>query len=397
LLQLWCREEHVLIREFAAQALRTLVAAGELKSDEAGDFDFVNRPGQAEEVYTGWLDPVEDEALAPEGTSNDEEKYYFGIDIGPYWLEPLGRTFGLTREAIERRARHLLRTHMGWNGGGWQQDARLARRIFGDGETHHSHGSMPKIDDLRAYHGYHAMMLAAAVLLKERPVRRRAEETMNEFSEWLLDHLLTRADGRWLADRRDPRLVVDPPPPENYVDKLWHWSVTADYLDQKLVTDDGFIVFWGHWTGGERDHSETISIRSALVSRTSAEALVSALQTAPELGRFVLPSVGVGENLETELMKLKGWVTDEHVSARLDEGDPWAEGLHYPGPAPSAEMIAKIGLTASAGGRIWTTEADGFLRSETWTCLQGYGRERETIPGWRLSGDKGFLKCLLGC
>lgn len=394
LMHAWLLEEHVLIRRLAAQALQILVTAGELKANEVGDLDSVNRPSLPEQVYTGWSDPMEEEALLPEETLNDDEKYYFGIDIGPYWFAPLGRAFGLTADAIERRARHALRLHMEWRGGGWGQDARHTRRIFDERETYHSHGSLPKADDLRAYHGYHAMMLVAAGLLKERAVRRRSEETMDEFQEWLSRYLLTRGDWRWLADRRDPQLVVDTPQPEGYDDKIWCWSVTTDLLDQQLVTDDGLIVLWGHWTGGEKDHNETISIRSTLVSRAGAEALVAALQTAPEPGRFVLPSAGA-DDLEVGPQKLEGWVTDEQVSARLDERDPWAEGLHYPGPTPSAATIAKLGLAASTDGRTWAAGTDGLLRSETWTRIQGYGREAETISGWRLSGNEGILKRLL--
>jgi hypothetical protein len=171
--------------------------------------------------------------------------------------------------------------------------------------------------------------------------------------------------------------------------------VTTEYLDQKLVTDDGLVVFWGHWSSGERDNHETVSVRSALVSRTGAEALVAALQTAPELGRFVLPSAGEREDLEAEALKLRGWVVDEHVSARLDKDDPWAEDLHYPGPVPSENTIAELGLSASTDGRTWTAGTESLVRSETWTHTQGYGRERETISGWRLSGNEHFLKRLL--
>lgn len=395
LLLLWVRDEHVLIREFAAQALRHLVVIGELKTDEAGNLDDVNRPSLPEKVHTGWRDAMEDETPTSDETISDDEKYYFGIDIGPYWFEPLGRAFGLTKGAIERRARHAIRQYMEWNGSRKRDDARYSRRIFGDGETYHSHGSLPKTDDLCAYHGYHAMMLVAAALLKERPVRHRAEDAVDEFREWLSDYQLTRADGRWLVDRRDPRLVLDPPPPEDYGDKLWCWSVTVDYLDQKLATDDGLIVFWGHWTGGEKDQNETISIRSALVSHAGAEALVAALQTARELGRFVLPSAGVREELEAGHLKLRGWVIDEHISARIDRSDPWAEDLRYPGPSPSEDTIAKLGLALSEDGRIWTVESDSLLRSETWTHIRGYGREAETIPGWRLSGNQSFLERLL--
>lgn len=396
LLQLWFREEHVLIRELAARALRALVTAGELRARDAGDFASVNRPRLPEEVYTGWLAPVEDEELACEETLSDEQKYYFGIDIRPYWFGPLGRSFGLTENAIERWVRHALRRHLGWSGVEARNDARYRRRIFNDRETYHSHGSLPDTDDLRAYHSYHGMMLAAAVLLQQRRARRRAEEAENEFQQWLADHLLTRTDGRWLADRRDPRLALDPPAPEGYHDKLWCWSVTAGYLDQQLVTDDGWTVLWGHWSGGDTDHTETVVIRSALVCKDGADALLGALQTAPELDRFALPSAAEREDLQAGSLRLTGWVVDEGVAARLDSGDPWAESLHYPGPAPSNDTIAKLGLAASADGRAWLAAGDdGLLRSETWTHIQGYGREAETIPGWRFSGDQRFLKRLL--
>jgi len=100
-LQQWVRGEHVLIRELAAKALRTLVAAGVLAADETVDLDSVNLPILPEVAYSGWLDPMDDETPASEKTLNNDEEYYFGLfDIGPYWLEPLGRAFGLTEEAI---------------------------------------------------------------------------------------------------------------------------------------------------------------------------------------------------------------------------------------------------------------------------------------------------------
>ncbi|ACK78898.1 hypothetical protein RU820_06025 [Acidithiobacillus ferrooxidans] len=391
-LQRWLREEHVLIRDFAARALRTLVAAGELEAEEAGDLNSVNQPSLLEQVSASCLE-LTDDASASEQAIGDDEKYYFGIDIGPYWFQLLGRVFGLTQGAIELRARQALRQRMGWSGGGRREDARYWRKIFDDGETMHSHGDLPKTDDLCTYHGYHAMMLVAAVLLKDRPVRRHPEEPLDDFRGWLSRYLLTRTDGRWLADWRDPRLVMDPPP-AGYGDKLWRWSVTPDYLDEKLVTDDGLIVLWGSWTGGDEDYRETVSICSALVSHTGAEALVAALQTAPETGRFALPRAGLQDDLEAGTLRLRGWVTDEHVSGRIDEGDPWAKGLCYPGPAPSEEAIAKAGLTTLTNGRTWDGSSY-LLRREVWTRIEGLGREAQAISGSRLSGDHGFVKRLL--
>lgn len=396
LLQRCVRHEHALLRHFAAELLRTLAATGECAVDDA-DFEAVNRSGLPEKVYSGWTEPVENDQFESE-TETDEEKYYFGIDITPYWFGPLGRAFGLSEQSVERRVKHVIRKEMGWKGGGWRSDARHTRRIVDEGETYHSHGNMPKTDDLVDYHGYHGMMFVAAALLKERPVLRSAEEAESKFQQWLSEHLLTASDGRWLFDRRDPRLVVDPPPPSGYDDKVWCWSVAATYLDQQLFIEDGMIVFWGHWIGGHgdyKDYEETITVRSALVSRDGADALVASLQTAPELDRFVLPDAEDHEGLESRPLRLTGWVQDQGVSARLDEGDPWGKALRYPGPAPSEDAVNKLGLTASADGRRWTVGTDALMRSETWTHVRGYGREEETVAGWRLSGNRRFLKRLL--
>lgn len=395
LLQSCLRERHVLIRELAAQALRALVASGAISPEKAGDFDSVNNPCLPEIIYTGWLAASENETPSAEGEIGDVEQYYFGFDIGPYWLERLGRAFGLTQIAVERRARNALRQRMGWQRNGRREDARRVRNIFEDRETWHSHGTLPSTDDLSAYHGYHAMMLVAADLLEERPVRHHADEPVNEFQDWLSSYLLTRADGKWLADRRDPRLVADPPKPMGYGDELWRWSITGEYLEAKLRTDDGLVVLWGYWTGGEREARETVSVRSALVCRTGAEALVAALQTADDLDRFGLPSVEAIDDLEIGPLRVVGWVTDHSIESRLDEHDPWSEGLRYPGPAPSNGMIQAMGLVASADGRIWTAGTEGVLRSETWTAIHGYGRERETVSGSRLGADQGFLRRLL--
>jgi hypothetical protein len=398
LLQRFGRQEHVLIRHFAAESLRTLVAGGEYTDDDAASFVVVNRSELPEKVYSGWSEPLDDDEVVSEAIETEEEKYYFGIDITPYWFGPLGRAFGLSEKSIERRVKHVLRKDMGWTGGGWKSDARHTRRIFDEGETYHSHGSMPKTDDLIDYHAYHGMMFVAAALLKERPLLRSAEETESKFQQWLSEHLLTSSDRRWLFDRRDPRLVVDPPPPKGYDDKAWCWSLAATDLDRQLFTDDNMIVLWGHWIGGDGDSSdyeETIAVRSALVSREGADALVASLQTAPELDRFVLPDADDREGLEIESLRLMGWVSSQSTSARLDEGDPWAKGLRYPGPSPSEDAVSKLDLIGSPDGRRWTAGTDVLIRSETWTHVRGYGREEETVAGWRLSGNRSFLRRLL--
>jgi hypothetical protein len=325
----------------------------------------------------------------------EDNKYYFGIDMGPYWFSPLGRVFNLPEQEVVQRALKVLRKQMGWNGrSGWKEDARRLRGIFDDNETSHSHCSLPRTDDLRAYHGYHAMMLVAAELLQEQQFLTNRNEVLDEFREWLSSYQLTRADGEWIADRRDPKLVSNPLSPSAYGDKIWRWGVTSQYLDQMLIGDNESFVLWGSWSVGKSDYLEAVTIESALVTRSGAKALLAALQTAPTLGRFHLPRAE-DDALNFDTMSMKGWVKFDPIDARLDEGDPWADGLSYPAPEPSAVIINQLGLTSLDEGRVWASDPENFVRSETWTQSHGYGRERESISGWRLSGSKGFVKQLL--
>ena len=122
---------------------------------------------------------------------------------------------------------------------------------------------------------------------------------------------------------------------------------------------------------------------------------MATLQTAADLDRFGLPSVDAIDDYEIGPLKLQGWVTDHSIQARLDEHDPWSEGLRYPGPAPSNSMMEAMGLAASADGRTWSIGTEEMLRNETWTKIEGYGREAGTVSGSRLSANDGFLRRLL--
>ncbi|APQ13317.1 hypothetical protein BJP27_18105 [Pseudomonas oryzihabitans] len=388
-------EEHVLIRAFAAEALQSICAVNAVIASGCQHLDSINKSHLPLDAYSGWKDPTPDENTPKESGLSDDEKYYFGIDIGPYWFAPLGRAFGVSESAMERHARLVLRERFGVNSGKARDDARYQRKLFGERETSHSHGEMPQTDDLRAYHSYHAMMIVAARLLEHRQVRKDANDAKDEFQDWIEGHLLTRADGEWLADRRDPLLVSEPPPKENYADSTWCWRMQADYLDRQLLTDDGLHVLWGHWSSGDRNSNESITIRSALVSRNGAHSLLAALQTAPELGRAILPDAMHHENLEIGQFRLTGWVIHDDATARLDKSDPWSVGLRYPALKPCPRTTERLALTPSADDRRWISASEALLRSESWTQVVGYGHEQDTIAGTRLSGNTELLQLLL--
>ncbi|MGN4111526.1 hypothetical protein ACS0X5_21215, partial [Burkholderia gladioli] len=384
-------EEHVLLRHFASETLKTLHASGIVSAEVIEGLDTINSSNLPPDVCSGWRNRSSDEESADTCDLSSDEKYFFGIDIGPYWFAPLGRAFGLNEDSVEKHVRHALRERMSVSHLAAQDDARYTRGIIRGQDTDHSHGSMPLVDDLRAYLSYHAMMIAAAKLLKTHPIGKQDDEPRNEFEEWLEPQLLTRSDGRWLADRRDPQLFEAPPKAQGYNDKIWCWSITADYLDRQLLTDDGLQVLWGYWSSGRGDSEETVSVRSALVSKNNAEALLAALQTAPRTDNPYLPSSDRREFPGTGTFGLTGWIASWNEPAALDEFDPWADKLEYPGPRPAPSIVEKLGLSPDLDSRHWTSASGSVLRSESWSRVDGLGRERENISGNRLSCGHSFL------
>src|SRR5271157_745995 len=89
-------EMHVLIREFAKRTALTLIHAGLLAPDLRGQVASVNiSPFPAIEARS-----FERQAARSAIATAEEERFYFGFDIGPYWFAPLAKCFGLLEKDI---------------------------------------------------------------------------------------------------------------------------------------------------------------------------------------------------------------------------------------------------------------------------------------------------------
>lgn len=403
-------EEHVLLRHFASCALHEL-------PELLGEATTLGAPEKVNAIelplveYASYRVPETENGASGDSSGEEIDEYRFGIDIGPYWFEPLGRVFGISQSGIARRAIQAIRERMGGLNTEHDDDARNKIGMFRHEQTSHSHGTMPRVEDLRAYRAYHAMMIVAARLLKTHSVGKASCSIENDFAEWIEYRLLTRKDGKWAADRRDPQLTKAPPPPERYGDREWRWQVTAGHLDSLIETDEGLLVVAGDWTSGSNGSEETITVTSALVPKITAAGFLCAAQTSSNAHDYFFrfdddheaqnededqESNGEARNMSSEAhkngqFKLGRWKSDPGVSYGVDEYDPWSEGVRVPGYEPIAATISAMGLGTVDDGRSWVTKSGALLRSETWTQTSGYGREKQTIPGTRLGADRAFL------
>jgi hypothetical protein len=333
----------------------------------------------------------------PIGDSDEEDRYYFGIDIGPYWFQPLGSCFGLSQAYVERAAMQVIGAL--WGGSRSDKDARALMGAYRDLETHHSHGSYPRADDLRFYRAYHSMMLVAGELLAKHPIHEDENEPEKEFADWLSRHRLSRGDGKWLADRRDPTPLERPSWEKEDTEVEWRWSTTRSDFDEALFARSGEMSLWGEWTFIEGSRAQCVDVRSAFVSSNRSEALLAALQTANPHRYYLGPSQQSDSEIDHGEFQLRGWIDDSSREARLDENDPWAGGIRCPPICPAQCLVDCMDLQSDLERRYWVVGSEQqnhpVLRSEVWGQYVEQPESSEHERGRRLLGSLDFVVALL--
>lgn len=390
-------EPHVLIRQFAKRGMLALIESGEVKPEDGvvQRLAAVNvSPFPAREAKSYARDLVHvDEKELPE-----DDRYYFGIDFGPYWLAPLGRIFSMAQSAIERAALDVIRKDWGEAGKRrWSDDERHRRKLFRDMETYHHHGSAPQADDSHFYVSYHALMVVAGKLLSTVAIYRDPDYQENEFDSWLASYDLTRPDGRWLADRRDPAPAELASWKTEQVNDEWLSSISKEEFDRVLRGSGDRICLWGDWKEASSRYVQQISIYSALVSTDRSMALARALETTYDPHDYRIPDAEDDLQIDFKGYQLKGWVVDRTRDRALDESDPWAGGIRWPAPRPASSITKLMNLHSDPEGREWKVgnSADAALLSKVWGDVEERKEEEAPEHGDRLDASPSFISQML--
>ncbi|MCP1843949.1 hypothetical protein J2R78_006916 [Bradyrhizobium sp. USDA 4538] len=389
---------HVLIREFAARTLLALIETGQL-SDEDGLADRLKSINESKMAIVE--SDADDDILAsePDEVEKDEDRYYFGIDIGPYWYAPLGRIFGVSQAEIERRALRVIRKDFVFSARGrWDEDERAKRNLYEEQHTSHSHGSSPRTDNLHFYHAYHAMMVVAGQLLATRPVHRnRSYDEGDKFQDWVCEHDLTRKDGRWLWDRRDPQPL----------ERNGWLQRSRDDSDRRTITDGDFeealrsgatLNVWGSWSKADSHREQSTNIYSALVGPDRSEALLRALASTRDSYDYAIPSADSEMEIDESGFELKGWIQLDSAGSRLDGQDRWAGGIPFPPPQPAPFIVQLMGIQTDADRRFWKDQHQVCsIESQVWGHFDEGKRHTSTNPdnGRRLQASLHFMTDML--
>ena len=386
---------HVLIRGFAAKTVLEVFGSGVVHRNPDLERRLANVNVSPFPTVTSNYYDRSRRASRGEDRKDGEDMFYFGIDTGTYWFAPLGECFALSEKDVERAAKRVIRVEWQYAGkNGWDEDERHKRRIFDDHETWDSR-SDPRTHDLQFYLSYHAVMVVAGELLARYPTRSDPEHTWHDFEHWLAGIGLSRPDGRWLADRRDPAPLEWPEWKDEKANDDWRWSTCRSDFDRLLVLPDQRVNVWGDWTVVSESREESISVRSALASPGRSEALLRALQSA-EPFRCGLPAADDDDfEIADSGFQLKGWVTKWDGTGGLDKRDPWAADIGYPPHVPAQFVVDLMGIGSDSEHRQWVVPGDPTRSIALWSQIWGSYREKDDEDGResgrRLQASLGFV------
>ncbi len=328
--------------------------------------------------------------------------FHFGWDFDRYWYEPLGDVFGISSKQIEDLAANLIVKE--WNLGeknGYDKDPRviLWNRSNNDRETWHDHGSYPRTDNLDFYLSYHSMLVVASRLIQKMPVIITTDDSEDEpWPYWLSSHLLTRTDGKWLADYRDPLPLNRPLWVSEEKTDTWQTEITeGDFLNymQTEIRRELWVNVKGGWHEKNKERTETVSISTALVSPKTSDALLRALATCSDPHDYKLPYYNENRmEIESGSFQLKGWINERYNSKELHQFDPYADEIDYPPYSLGSTIAEKLGLLPDPDGKTWQIahSAEIVLSCETWSSHREGRDEEPDQSGMRLKAKFSFLK-----
>ena len=240
------------------------------------------------------------------------------------------------------------------------------------------------------------MMLVAGNLLANMQVHHDQEcSEENKFTDWLNEQGITRADGRWLWDRRDLLPMEQHAWQSRKKDKDTSPTIVEDDFDGVLRATD-MLNIWGTWTNSDRHYDQSVSVYSALVSPDKSLALIRALDTL-EQHHYVIPSADHEQEIDKYGFQLKGWIEEGQMEG-LDRFDRWAGGIRFPPPKPAHHIVRAMGIEPDSDYRFWKDQEKFIvMKSQVWGQFDEKKRHENNDPeqGRRLQADINFLKSML--
>ena len=356
LLAVCCYDDlpHVLVRDYAADACRKLIASGHLQLDAV-------QTARLEQVNTGLPsaetgEPAQIEPLNPHQRDEKARRFHFDqVDTIPYWYESWLSVFeDLTLDAFLEAVEAWIVDAWGVKdeppyGSKEPRPQRFSNRAFDLSSS--SHGQLSTLERYRNHLEWHAMWCAAGQLLKTHRLRIAGDDDYHSIVYKISQGKLTYPP-YWLSD------VVGPVPlqpqkwcPPNEPMEEWLRSIDDTAFLRELFPVDrlGWVVASAYGESKSENRRETVNITTGLVSLETAHALVRALQTAENNMDFYICPEGHHLEIDTPEYVLRGWLTYPDDGPLYDDKDPYRNGLGSLQGLPGTAVTEAFGLEHRVG------------------------------------------------
>jgi hypothetical protein len=329
-------------------------------------------------------------------------------DTLPYWYSPLANCFASHRGDVADIAYKWIVEKWGITDKLRREERQVKRYSYED--SSHRHGSEPAVETLSLYAERHGMFMAAGELIDSELVVHEGEREGDRWQHWM----------RYRLRAVDPALtgrLNDAPPVtgDNYgvfTTDFHHWCKKKDEQDfrQELIVPGkpDWIVAGNFRTGTFGERSFTTWVKSALISRQTAQAFMRLVESQDEY--VDLPDVDAHydtilpefehdltalsdyyivrrDEIEDEsgLFRLKGWLTDWHQEMPFHEFDTkWREhGRNF--DMPNLDFTTRLGLNRPPISLEWlNSSGECVAYHENWYDHEGTKDDYSGAAGHRL-------------
>lgn len=369
---------HVLMRHFAASAISSCIANGQMRLDLASRellkiCNVSSFPSSRESSgpVAGFYDG------RPDGVPKPQQDIYVDYDFGKYDIEGLSRVFGQPYWAVKDTLCQVIAVWDSNVSGMSDLGKRVVYRNRHEWTVRGACHSYPQ------HLSWHALFVVAGKLLYECPVM---ENTWggDRWTEWLENRTLTRRDGLWLADGADP---VPVGVSEALLDVTGRPTGKITGNQRKIMALIGLegddikdLVVSGRWCVID---GVNVRIRSALIS--PADAAMGVKRLAETRPLFVWLPVDEGDQTGSErrlhrsdeLAVYTPWIADPESRTGLDGDDPLAVACADARPELAAWVSEVLKVSrVDAFGRRWDNDlGEAILRTDAWRSKIGKREE----------------------
>ena len=365
---------HILMRDYAADTCRNLMAANALSltSSQKKELESVNKSllpkgTKTERNYGGYnfFDQRKNPRLRFHFDMMDTLRYWYSSWIGIFedlteadFIETADRYISDVWGVVDEPPYGSREKRTGrFNNRSWQRSS-------------HSHGSLPTMERYQSYLEWHAMWCAGGEMLTSHRLAQHDWDYGSLDYEIRMDKLTVPPI--WLSDLVGIRPLLESfwRSPHRPINEWRNDATDTEILAEIMVADrPGYLVVHQSARTASRNFRQDVTVSTGLVSSETAHALLRALQTTWDDFDYRIPPEGDDLEIDTGDYVLRGWLKNNDSDSRFDRADRFSNGARRIECEPGRAVTDTLGLSRQTDrGARWFRlgHAEPSLIYEAW-------------------------------